>query len=111
MRQRRPRPQGRSLQAEAAAVVETDGGRVLGSAGVPFPATDFSSFLPRVQISGAKVVGLANADEDMIDAVKQAHEFGSIDGGQKLVASLIDAADIGPRRLSRSGAAPRWSRA
>ena len=36
---------GISLQNEASAVVETGGGRVLGAAKVPFPATDFSSFL------------------------------------------------------------------
>jgi branched-chain amino acid transport system substrate-binding protein len=85
---------GISLQNEAAAVVEKGGGRVLGAAKVPFPATDFSSFLLQAQASQAKVIGLANAGGDTINAVKQAHEFGLTDGGQKLAALLIYAVDV-----------------
>ena len=85
---------GISLQNEATAVVDKGGGRVLGAARVPFPATDFSSFLLQAQASGAKVVGLANAGGDTVNAVKQAHEFGLTDGGQKLAALLIYAVDV-----------------
>ncbi|MGH1574826.1 ABC transporter substrate-binding protein [Methylobacterium sp. P31] len=85
---------GISLQNEATAVVQKGGGRVLGAAKVPFPATDFSSFLLQAQASQAKVVGLANAGGDTINAVKQAHEFGLTDGGQKLAALLIYAVDV-----------------
>ncbi|MEE7493890.1 ABC transporter substrate-binding protein [Methylobacterium oryzae] len=85
---------GLSLQSEAKAVIDTGGGRVLGAARVPFPATDFSSFLLQAQASGAKVVGLANAGGDTVNAVKQAHEFGLTDGGQKLAALLIYAVDV-----------------
>ncbi|MGE8130028.1 ABC transporter substrate-binding protein [Methylobacterium sp. NPDC080182] len=85
---------GLSLQNEAKAVIDTGGGRVLGAARVPFPATDFSSFLLQAQASGAKVVGLANAGGDTVNAVKQAHEFGLTDGGQKLAALLIYAVDV-----------------
>ncbi|MCJ2054310.1 ABC transporter substrate-binding protein [Methylobacterium sp. J-070] len=85
---------GLSLQSEATAVVEKGGGRVLGAARVPFPATDFSSFLLQAQASGAKVVGLANAGGDTINAVKQAHEFGLTESGQKLAALLIYAVDV-----------------
>ncbi|QGY02495.1 ABC transporter substrate-binding protein [Methylobacterium mesophilicum SR1.6/6] len=85
---------GLSLQNEATAVIDKGGGRVLGAARVPFPATDFSSFLLQAQASGAKVVGLANAGGDTINAVKQAHEFGLTDGGQKLAALLIYAVDV-----------------
>jgi branched-chain amino acid transport system substrate-binding protein len=85
---------GLSLQSEATAVIDKGGGRVLGAARVPFPATDFSSFLLQAQASGAKVVGLANAGGDTINAVKQAHEFGLTDGGQKLAALLIYAVDV-----------------
>jgi len=38
---------------------ETSGGRVLGAARVPFPATDFSSFLLQAQASGAMLIHLA----------------------------------------------------
>ena len=90
---------GLSLQNEATAVIDKGGGRVLGAAKVPFPATDFSSFLLQAQASGAKVVGLANAGGDTINAVKQAHEFGLTQGdgktaGQKLAALLIYAVDV-----------------
>ncbi|TXN06981.1 ABC transporter substrate-binding protein [Methylobacterium sp. WL103] len=85
---------GLSLQNEATAVIEKGGGRVLGSARVPFPATDFSSFLLQAQSSGAKVVGLANAGGDTINAIKQAHEFGLTDSGQKLAALLIYVVDV-----------------
>ena len=85
---------GLSLQNEATAVIDKGGGRVLGAARVPFPATDFSSFLLQAQASGAKVVGLANAGGDTVNAVKQAHEFGLTESGQKLAALLIYAVDV-----------------
>ncbi len=85
---------GISLQDQAAAVVKQGGGKVLGAARVPFPATDFSSFLLQAQASQAKVVGLANAGGDTVNAVKQAHEFGLTDGGQKLAALLVYAVDV-----------------
>ncbi|GJE12802.1 MULTISPECIES: ABC transporter substrate-binding protein [Methylobacterium] len=85
---------GLSLQEQATDVIGTGGGRVLGAARVPFPATDVSSFLLQAQASGAKVVGLANAGGDTINAVKQAHEFGLTEGGQKLAALLIYAIDV-----------------
>ncbi|KAB1068922.1 ABC transporter substrate-binding protein [Methylobacterium planeticum] len=85
---------GLSLQSEASAVIDKGGGRVLGAARVPFPANDVSSFLLQAQASGAKVVGLANAGGDTVNAVKQAHEFGLTDSGQKLAALLIYAVDV-----------------
>jgi hypothetical protein len=85
---------GLSLQNEATAVIDKGGGRVLGAARVPFPATDFSSFLLQAQASGAKVVGLANAGGDTVNAVKQAHEFGLTESGQRLAALLIYAVDV-----------------
>ncbi len=39
------------------------------------------------------MVGLANAGGDTINAVKQAHEFGLTEGGQKLAALLFYAQD------------------
>ena len=85
---------GLSLQDQASAVIAKGGGKILGAAKVPFPASDFSSFLLQAQASGAKVVGLANAGGDTINAVKQAHEFGLTEGGQKLAALLIYAIDV-----------------
>ena len=68
---------GAVLAAEAAAVVQAGGGRVVGTAKHPFPGTtDFSSCLLEAQASGAKVVGLANAGADAANCIKQAAEFG-----------------------------------
>src|ERR1700751_3770621 len=57
---------GHSLEADATAAVLASGGKVLGSARHPLNTADFSSFLLRAQASGAKIVGLANAGNDMI---------------------------------------------
>ena len=68
---------GRQLQGEAAATVAASGGTVLGTSFYPFPGTsDFSSFLLAGQSSGADVIGFANAGADLVNGLKQAHEFG-----------------------------------
>jgi len=67
---------GRAMQDDATAVVEKNGGKVLGSIALPFPSTDFSAGIVQAAASGAKVVGLANAGLDLVNCVKQAVEFG-----------------------------------
>ena len=68
---------GQQLERDSAAVVTGSGGKVLGTRRYPFPdTTDFSSYLVQAQASGAKVLGLANAGNDTINAIKQAAEFG-----------------------------------
>ena len=47
-----------------------------------------------MQNSKAKVIGLANAGGDTINAVKQAAEFGIQQGGQTLVAFLLFVNDV-----------------
>ena len=81
---------GHSLANDTMAVVRAAGGSVLGEAAHPFPGTtDFSSYLLAAQASGAKVVGLANAGNDVINCVKQAHEFGLTRGGRQQMAALL----------------------
>ena len=70
---------GHALQRDTSAVVEANGGKVVGSANVPVNTPDFSSFLLQAQSSKAKVVGLANAGGDTTNSIKQAHEFGIVD--------------------------------
>ena len=65
-----------------------NGGKVLGSVRAPLNTADFSSFLLQAQASKAKVIGLANAGGDTINAIKQAAEFGLGKSGQKLAALL-----------------------
>ena len=85
---------GLALERDTAAVVVKNGGKVLGQVRHPFPGTDFSSFLLQAKASKAKIIGLANAGGDTINAIKQASEFGIVEGGQKLAGLLIFVNDI-----------------
>ncbi len=85
---------GLALERDTKAVVEKNGGSVVGGVRTPFPNPDFSSFLLQAQASGAQVIGLADAGLDAANAIKQAHEFGIRQGGQKLAALLIAITDI-----------------
>ena len=75
-------------------VVTKAGGKVLGTVRHPLNSPDFSSFLLQAQNSKAKVIGLANAGGDTTNAIKQAAEFGIIQGGQKLAALLVFITDV-----------------
>ncbi len=85
---------GHALERDTAAVVEKNGGKVLGKVRHPFPGTDFSSFLLQAQASKAKIIGLANAGGDTINSIKQAAEFGIVQGGQKLAGLLVFISDV-----------------
>ena len=85
---------GKSLEEDTAAVVKASGGKVLGASRHPSPGTtDFSSFLLQAQASGAKIIGLANAGADTVNAIKQANEFG-ITKKQNLAGLLVFISDI-----------------
>jgi branched-chain amino acid transport system substrate-binding protein len=85
---------GHALQDNTSAVVKELGGSVVGSSDVPLATTDFSSYLLQAQSSGAKVIGLANAGQDTVNAIQQAHEFGIVDGGQQLAGMLVLISDV-----------------
>jgi branched-chain amino acid transport system substrate-binding protein len=85
---------GHALQRDTSAVVEANGGKVLGSVNVPLNTPDFSSFLLQTQSSKAKIIGLANAGGDTSNSIKQAHEFGITAGGQRLAALLLFITDV-----------------
>src|SRR5262245_61701112 len=85
---------GHALERDTAAVVEKGGGKVVGRVRHPFPAQDFSSFLLQAQQSKAKIIGLANAGADTINAIKQAAEFGIVEGGQNLAGLLVFLTDV-----------------
>lgn len=85
---------GQGIEAEATNYITKNGGKVLGSAKHPLGTSDFASLLLQAQSSKAKVIGLANAGADTINAVKQAGEFGMKEGGQTLVAFLIFINDV-----------------
>jgi len=84
---------GMALERDAANVVKESGGTVLGDVRHPLNNSDFSSFLLQAQASKAKVVALANAGGDTQNALKQAAEFGIVQGGQKMIALLQEITD------------------
>jgi branched-chain amino acid transport system substrate-binding protein len=85
---------GQGIETEATNYIDKHGGMVLGSAKHPLGTSDFASLLLQAQNSRAKVIGLANAGGDTINAVKQASEFGIQAGGQSLVAFLLFINDV-----------------
>lgn len=85
---------GQALEKDAAEVVTQGGGRVIASVKHPLNAPDFASFLLQLQGSKAEIIGLATAVGDLINAVKQASEFGIQRGGQKLAALLMLESDV-----------------
>jgi branched-chain amino acid transport system substrate-binding protein len=84
---------GLTLERDAANVVKENGGKVLGDVRAPLNSSDFSSYLLQAQASKAKVIGLANAGGDTQNALRQAAEFGITQGGQKMIALLMEITD------------------
>ena len=85
---------GAALERDTTAAVTSNGGNIAGGVKHPLNTSDFSSFLLQAQASKAKVIGLANAGGDTSNAIKQASEFGIIQGGQKLAALLMFITDV-----------------
>ncbi len=85
---------GAGLEREASAAVIRDGGTVVGTTKFPFKTTDFSSYILQAQNSKAKVVALATAGADLINAVKAAREFGVQANGQTLAAFAFYPTDV-----------------
>jgi branched-chain amino acid transport system substrate-binding protein len=85
---------GYALEKDTSEIVIHNGGKVVGSVRVPLNSSDFSSFLLQAQSSKAKIVGLANAGQDTTNSIKQAAEFGIVQGGQKLAGLLMTLAEV-----------------
>ena len=85
---------GHALERDTGNFVKAQGGRVVGGARYPFPATtDFSAFLVQAQSSRAKVLGLANASTDTVNCIKGAREFG-LHRSMKIAALLMGVVDV-----------------
>jgi branched-chain amino acid transport system substrate-binding protein len=85
---------GQALERDTTKVVIANGGKVLGSVRHPLQTSDFSSFLLQAQTSKAKIIGLANAGGDTVNAIKQGAEFGITSGGQQFAGLLVFINDI-----------------
>ena len=86
---------GHALEHDAATVVESSGGTVVGRATHPYGTTDFSAFLLQARASGAQVLGFADAGQDMENAVKQSREFGLTMRLAPLLMLIMDVNSIG----------------
>ena len=67
---------GADLDRNVSTAVKAAGGTIAGGVKAPFPSSDFSSFLLEAQSTGADVLCLDNAGDDMTTSLKQAAEFG-----------------------------------
>src|SRR6476620_3501553 len=85
---------GHALERDTTSAVTANGGKVIGGVKHPLNTSDFSSFLLQAQSSKAKIIGLANAGGDTTNSIKQAAEFGIIQGGQKLAPLLMFVTDV-----------------
>ena len=85
---------GLAFQRDTTNFVEAAGGKILGSHQYPFPETsDFSAPLVEAKASGAKILGIAGAGSDLINIVKQAHEFG-VQKTMNLAALIAYSTDV-----------------
>jgi branched-chain amino acid transport system substrate-binding protein len=85
---------GHAMEAAARSVVEAGGGKVLGSVRHPVGTSDMSSFLLQAQASRADVIAFANGGIDTVNAIKGAHEFQIVQGGQSLVGMGLFITDV-----------------
>jgi branched-chain amino acid transport system substrate-binding protein len=85
---------GHALERDTTSVVEALGGQVLGDVRVPLNTQVFASYLLQAEASHAKIIGLANAGGDTINAIKQAAEFDVVSRGQKLAGLLVFITDV-----------------
>ena len=85
---------GHALERDTSSVVIANGGKVLGSVRHPINTSDFSSFLLQAQASKAKIIGLANAGGDTVNAIKQGAEFGIASRGQHFAGLLVFITDV-----------------
>lgn len=85
---------GHALEEDVTEVVEESGGTIVDSVRHPFPTNDFSSYILQAQGSGAKIVGLANAGADTVNAINTASQFGLVESGQQLAGLIVFLNDV-----------------
>ena len=85
---------GHSLEKDARAAVEAQGGKTLGAVRFPLGSTDFSSYLLQAQASKADNIGILGGGTDLLNAVKQADEFQIRKTRQKVIPFALTTADV-----------------
>jgi len=85
---------GLAIEQDATKFIKAAGGRVLGSVRHPLNTQDFSSYVLQADASKARNLMVANGGGDIINAVKQAAEFGLIRKGVRISVPLAQFPDI-----------------
>jgi branched-chain amino acid transport system substrate-binding protein len=85
---------GLAIEQDATRFIKAAGGKVLGSVRHPLNTQDFSSYVLQADASKAKNLMVANGGGDIINAVKQAAEFGLIRKGVRISVPLAQFPDI-----------------
>lgn len=85
---------GRSIEDDASRMVKVAGGKVVGSVRFPIETSDFSSFILQAQASQAKIIVVASGAASNTDLVKQAHEFGLLQQGTRIVLPFYYISDV-----------------
>ena len=85
---------GHAMQAMIQEVVTAKGGKVVGVARHPLGETDYSSYLIQAQASGAKIVAFTAGGTDLLNAMKQAREFGVGQRGQAIGTMYTIVTDV-----------------
>lgn len=85
---------GHAMEEQVSKAVAASGGKILGKARHPFPTSDFSSYMLQAQASGAKIIGLASAGSDLVNAISTANQFGLVDAGQTMASLMVFITDI-----------------
>ncbi len=84
---------GTALQQAATSFIEAAGGKVVGSVRHPLASNDMASFLLQAQSSGAQYVAMGSAGTDLVNAIKQAAEFG-LREKQQMVTIVMFMSDV-----------------
>jgi branched-chain amino acid transport system substrate-binding protein len=85
---------GHTLAHDVSVEAAKYGAKTVGEVAHPLGTADFSSYLLQAEASQAKVVGLADAGQDAINAIKAAAEFGLPARGQKIAGLMVFVTDI-----------------
>jgi branched-chain amino acid transport system substrate-binding protein len=88
------------MQRQMEGFLRASGAAIVGSVLVPFPSTDYSSYLLQAQASGATVIAMGNSGTSTVNCIKQANDFGITRSGAQLAATQTRVTDVNAMGLS-----------
>jgi branched-chain amino acid transport system substrate-binding protein len=85
---------GQAFEAIARRAIDSSGGTVIGVVRTPTGTPDFAGPLVQAQTSGADAIVLGEGGNDLVNALKQASEFGIREQGQRIGIPFAVLPDI-----------------